>query len=45
MDWDVYGRTSARLCRDNVQNYRIHFGDMKRQMRLAVVRHEKAVDS
>jgi hypothetical protein len=45
LDWDVYGRWSARLCGDNVQICRIQFGDMKREMRFAEVRHEKAVDS
>jgi len=45
LDGDVYGRTSARVCRDNVQNCRIQFNEMKRQMRFAKVRHEKSVDS
>ena len=45
MDWDVYGRTSTRVSRDNEQNCRIQFRDMKRQMRFAKVRHEKFLDS
>ena len=48
MDWGVYGRTSRRVCRDrqtDVQNYRIQFSDMKRQIRFAEVRHEKSLGS
>jgi hypothetical protein len=45
LDWDVYGRTSTTVCGANVQNYRIQFRDVKRQIRFAKVRYKKSLGS